>query len=222
MRILVVEDERKIANFIKKGLMEEHYAVDVAYDGEEGFLMAQAVDYDAIVLDIMLPRKSGMDFCIELRRRRKYTPILMLTAKDTVDDKVNGLDAGADDYLTKPFVFKEFLARIRALVRRDSPERYTKLQIGELVLDATTHEVYRSGKTIYLSNKEYSLLEYLMRHAGQVITRTQISEHIWDYDFDCESNVIDVYIRYLRKKIDEGYDQKLIHTVRGVGYKIKG
>lgn len=222
MRVLVVEDERKIASFIKKGLKEEHYAVDVAYDGEEGFLMAQTADYDAIVLDIMLPRKSGIDLCIELRRRRIYTPILMLTARDTVEDKVNGLDAGADDYLTKPFAFEEFLARVRALLRRDSFVRDTKLQIGDLVLDTTTHEVYRGGKAIDLTSKEYSLLEYLMCHAGQVLTRTQIAEHIWNYDFDCESNVIDVYIRYLRKKIDEGYQQKLIHTVRGTGYRIKG
>lgn len=222
MRVLVVEDERKIASFIKKGLKEEHYAVDVAYDGEEGFLMAQTADYDAIVLDIMLPRKSGIDLCIELRRRRIYTPILMLTARDTVEDKVNGLNAGADDYLTKPFAFEEFLARVRALLRRDSFVRDTKLQIGDLVLDTTTHEVYRGGKAIDLTSKEYSLLEYLMCHAGQVLTRTQIAEHIWNYDFDCESNVIDVYIRYLRKKIDEGYQQKLIHTVRGTGYRIKG
>ena len=221
MRVLIVEDEKKISDFIKRGLREEGYSVDSAYDGEEGHFLATTGEYDLIVLDIMLPRIDGISLCRKLREEKVITPIMMLTAKDSVKDKVNGLDSGADDYLIKPFAFEEFLARIRALLRkRDSPA-VTKMQIMDLVLDLMTHKVTRSGKEIELTTKEYALLEYLMRNAGTVVTRTMISEHVWDVNFDTYTNVIDVYINYLRNKIDRGHKNKLIHTLRGRGYTLK-
>lgn len=221
MRVLVIEDEKKIANFIKRGLKEDGYLVDVAYDGEEGHFLATTEEYDLIVLDIMLPKLDGISLCRRLREEKIITPILMLTAKDTVRDKVIGLDSGANDYLTKPFAFEEFLARLRALLRNRDTYAVSKLQVGDLVLDLLTHKVSRSGKEIVLTTKEYALLEYLMRNAGTVVTRTMISEHVWDVNFDTYTNVIDVYINYLRNKIDRGHKNKLIHTVRGRGYVLK-
>ena len=221
MRILVVEDDRKVASFIQKGLAEEGYAVDVATDGEMGLAMGLDRLHDVIVLDVMLPGKPGFQVLRELRQGRVETPVLLLTARDTVEDKVRGLDAGADDYLTKPFAFAELLARVRALLRRRSAERVPLLQVEDLVLDPATRAVKRGDEAIPLTNREFSLLEYLMRNAGRVLTRTAIAEHVWDYSFDSETNVIDVYVNYLRKKIDTGRDRKLIHTVRGVGYVLK-
>lgn len=221
MRILVVEDERRIAVFIKRGLEEEHYAVDVAYDGEEALDWADVVDYDLIVLDVLLPKKDGIQVCRELRAQGNRAPILMLTARDAVEDRVRGLDSGADDYLVKPFAFQELLARIRALLRRRGEVKTTHLQVGDLVLDTITHRATRSGRVIELTAREYALLEFLMRHPGQVLSRTQIAEHVWNYDFYSTSNIVDVYIRYLRRKVDEGFDVKLIETVRGVGYRIE-
>jgi heavy metal response regulator len=220
MRILVIEDEKKIASFIKRGLKEEGHMVDVAYDGEEGYRLSGENDYDLILLDIMIPKRDGISLCRQLRDDGVTTPVLMLTAKDSVQDKVTGLDSGADDYLTKPFAFEELLARSRALMRKRSPIT-TKLQIGDLVLDLISHRVTRTGKEIVLTMKEYALLEYLMRNAGSVVTRTMITEHVWDIDFDTSTNVIDVYINYLRNKIDSGQEKKLIHTVRGRGYLLK-
>jgi len=220
MRILVIEDEKKIASFIKRGLKEEGHMVDVAYDGEEGYRLSGENDYDLILLDIMLPKRDGISLCRQLRDDGVTTPVLMLTAKDSIQDKVTGLDSGADDYLTKPFAFEELLARIRALVRKRS-QQATKLQAGDLVLDMISHRVTRTGREILLTMKEYALLEYLMRNAGTVVTRTMITEHVWDIDFDTSTNIIDVYINYLRNKIDSGQQKKLIHTVRGRGYLLK-
>jgi len=221
MRILVVEDERRITAFIKRGLEEEHYAVDVAYDGEEALDWAAVVDYDLIVLDVLLPKKDGIEVCRELRAQGNKVPILMLTARDAIEDRVQGLDSGADDYLVKPFAFQELLARIRALLRRRGEIKTTHLQVGDLILDTLTHRATRGGQVIELTAREYALLEFLMRHPGQVLSRTQISEHVWNYDFFTTSNVVDVYIRYLRRKIDKGFEVKLLQTVRGVGYKIE-
>ncbi len=221
MRILIIEDEEKVANFIKRGLREEGYSVDVAYDGEEGHFQVSSNEYDVIILDLMLPKIDGISLCKRLRQEKITTPILMLTAKDSVKDKVTGLDSGANDYLTKPFSFEELLARIRALLRKSETTTPTKLQIGDLILDLLTHKVTRTGKEIILTNKEYALLEYLMRNAGSIVTRTMISEHVWDVNFDTFTNVIDVYVNYLRNKIDKGHKKKLIHTVRGRGYTIR-
>ena len=221
MRILVVEDEKKIADFVKRGLREEGYAVDVAYDGKEGYLLASANDYDIIILDLMLPQMDGVTVCKKLREAKVKSPIIMLTAKDTVQDKVIGLDSGADDYVTKPFSFEELLARMRVVLRKEEARGATKLQAADLVLDLVAHKVARGGNEIELTTKEYALLEYLMRNAGTIVTRTMISEHVWDIDFDTFTNVIDVYINYLRNKIDHGYKKKLIHTVRGRGYLLK-
>jgi heavy metal response regulator len=221
MRILVVEDERRIAAFIKRGLEEEHYAVDVAYDGEEALDWAAMVDYDLIVLDVLLPKKDGIEVCRELRAQGNKVPILMLTARDAIEDRVQGLDSGADDYLVKPFAFQELLARIRALLRRSGEIKTPRLQVGDLVLDTLTHRATRGGQVIELTAREYALLEFLMRHPGQVLSRTQILEHVWNYDFFTTSNVVDVYIRYLRRKIDKSFEAKLLQTVRGVGYKIE-
>jgi len=219
MRILVVEDERKVAEFIRRGLEEDGYVVDVALDGDEGYFRASTNDYDLLLLDVMLPRLNGVDLCSKLRADKLEIPILMLTAKDGVMDKVKGLDAGADDYLTKPFAFEELSARVRALLRKHSLYRNsTKLQLADLAMDTVSHTVSRCGADIALSTKEYALLEYLLRNAGTVVTRTMIAEHVWDINFDSFSNVIDVYINYLRNKIDRGHPVKLIHTVRGRGY----
>ena len=217
----MVEDDRKVASFIQKGLAEEGYAVDVATDGEMGLAMGLDRLHDIIVLDVMLPGKPGFQVLRELRQARLETPVLLLTARDTVEDKVRGLDAGADDYLTKPFAFAELLARVRALLRRRTAERVPLLKVEDLDLDPATRVVRRGGEAIPLTNREFSLLEYLMRNAGRVLSRTAIAEHVWDYSFDSETNVIDVYVNYLRKKIDTGRDRKLIHTVRGVGYVLK-
>lgn len=221
MTILVVEDEIKITRFIKKGLEMEHYTVEVAYDGESALELAEINNYDLIILDIMLPKMDGIEVCRKLREKKIDTPIIMLTARNTVEDRIKGLDAGADDYLIKPFAFGELVARIRALLRREKTVSSTKLQVGDLILDPATHEVFRSGKEIQLSGKEYRLLDYMMRRPGNVCTRTMIGEHIWGYNFTDDSNVIDVYISYLRRKIDSGFRNKLIHTVRDVGYKIQ-
>jgi len=221
MRILIVEDEKKVAGFIKKGLEEETYAVDVAYDGEEGLFMGQQNQYDLIILDLMLPLIDGMEVLSRLRKNKVDTPILLLTAKDSVEDKVTGLNTGADDYLTKPFAFSELLARIRVLLRRGKAETKTVLQIDGLTLDLVSHKVKRQGEEIELTGKEYSLLEYFMRNQGKVLTRTMIAEHVWDYNFDTFTNVIDVYVNHLRKKIDKNYPNKLLHTLRGVGYIMK-
>lgn len=221
MRILVVEDEKRLASFISKGLKEKSYAVDVSYDGDDGLYLAETNTYDLIVLDIMLPHRDGFSICRELRKKMNQTPILLLTARDAVDDKIKGLDAGADDYLTKPFAFEEFLARVRALIRRSQNIKTTKLKVADLELDQLTHKVVRGSQPIELTSTEYSLLEYLMLNANQVVTRTMISEHVWNIDFDSFSNVINVYINYLRNKIDNDFDRKLIHSIRGSGYILR-
>ncbi len=221
MRILVVEDEKKVAGFIKKGLEEETYAVDVAYDGQDGLHLGLEGQYDLIILDIMLPKIDGLEILSQLRDQGKDVPILLLTAKDAVDDRVTGLNKGADDYLTKPFAFSELLARVRVLLRRGKAEVKTTLQISDLTLDLVSHKVNRGGDEIELTGKEYSLLEYFMRNQEKVLTRTMIAEHVWDYNFDTFTNVIDVYINHLRKKIDKGRQSKLLHTLRGVGYIMK-
>jgi len=220
MSILLIEDEEKIADFIRRGLREEGYAVDHAPDGESALLRVRTKDYDALILDIMLPDIDGIELCRKLRSNGLTTPILMLTARDAVSDKVNGLNAGADDYLTKPFAFEEFLARIRALTRKHGPTKSTLLRVEDLTLDQASHRVTRAGEPIELSNKEYALLEYLMRNVGQVLTRTIISQQVWNIDFDTYTNVIDVFINYLRKKIDDPYERHLIKTIRGRGYGI--
>ncbi len=221
MRILVVEDEEKVASFIRKGLEEEHYAVDLALDGTEGLHLAETNPYDLIVLDLMLPGLDGFRFVQRLRQEGIDTPILILTAKDSVESKVRGLDLGADDYLTKPFAFAELLARVRALLRRGKPHTPPVLRVADLTLDPAARRVTRAGKVIELTPKEFALLEYLMRHAGRVLTRTMILEHVWDQNFDSYTNVVDVYINYLRKKIDHGFEPRLIHTVRSVGYVLR-
>jgi heavy metal response regulator len=221
MTILVIEDEVKISRFIKKGLEMEHYTVDAAYTGKEGLEKSEINSYDLIILDIMLPEMDGIEVCRKLRENKVDTPIIMLTARNTVEDRIKGLDSGADDYLTKPFAFGELVARIRALLRREKTVNATKLEVGDLILDPATHEVFRGGKEIALSSKEYRLLDYMLRRPGHVCTRTMIGEHIWGYNFTDDSNVIDVYISYLRRKIDGGFRNKLIHTVRDVGYKIQ-
>lgn len=221
MHILVVEDEKKVASFIKKGLEEEHYSVDLAYDGDEGLYKLAVNRYDLIILDIMLPKKDGLEVIREIRSKKTSTPVIMLTAKDSLEDKIKGLDSGADDYLTKPFAFSELIARIRALLRRDSLEKSNILKFHDLQLDLIIHKVSRAGKEIELTNKEYSLLEYFMRNPNKILTRTMISESVWTYDFDTYTNVIDVYINFLRNKIDKKGLSKLIHTVRGVGYILK-
>ena len=221
MRILVVEDEKKVSSFIKRGLEEEKYAVDTAADGEEGLKLALGKPYDLIVLDWMLPKKDGLAVVREMREQKTMTPVLMLTAKDSLEDIIAGLDSGSDDYLTKPFAFAELLARVRALLRRSEMDKGAELRFGDLRLDPVSHKVWRKDKEIDLTAKEYGLLEYFMRNANQVLTRTMIADHVWDYTFDTFTNIIDVYVNYLRKKIDRDADKKLIHTVRGVGYIFK-
>jgi heavy metal response regulator len=221
MRLLVVEDEKKVARFVKKGLEEEGYAVDVAPDGEEGLAMALDGVHDLLILDIHLPRMDGLGILQELRKKKVATPVLLLTVRAAIEDKVLGLDAGADDYLTKPFAFQELLARVRALLRRRADAEAPVLQVADLTLDPARRLVARAGEKIDLTSKEFALLAYFMRNPGRVLTRTMISEHVWDYDFDTMTNVIDVYVNYLRKKIDAGREPKLIHTVRGAGYVLK-
>ncbi len=221
MRILIVEDEPKVASFIRRALEEESYAVDVCHDGLQGLDLAREINYDLIVLDLMLPSLQGLEVLKGLRSAKVKSPVLILTARSEIDQRVKGLDAGADDYLTKPFAIDEFLARVRALLRRGVGESTGLLQIDDLVLNPVTHEVTREGQRIELTSKEYALLEYLMRNTGRVLTRPMITEHVWDLQFDTFTNVIDVYISYLRNKIDRGRSRNLIHTVRGSGYTIK-
>lgn len=222
MRILVVEDEHKIANSIKKGLELESYAVDIAFTGDDGFDLAVTEDYDLIILDIFLPGLDGLEICRRLRRQNIHVPILMLTAKGQVRDKVEGLDAGADDYLTKPFAFAELLARIRALVRRPPTAAGPVLTVEDLRLDPVSYEVRRGDRRIDLTSKEFALLEYLLRHANQILTKEQIINHVWDYAADILPNTVEVYIGYLRQKVDKPFPKKtpLIHTVRGFGYRL--
>jgi heavy metal response regulator len=221
MRILVVEDEKKVASFIKRGLEEENFTVDMAYDGEEGLFMAESNPYDLILMDIMLPKMDGLAVIKALRGKGVTSPVLCLTAKDTVDDIVSGLNSGSDDYLTKPFAFAELVARVRALLRRGTQDRGAEIRFADLRLDPVAHKVWRGGKEIELTAKEYALLEYFMRNPNQILTRTMIAEHVWDYTFDSFTNIIDVYVNYLRKKVDRDFDKKLIHTVRGIGYVLK-
>lgn len=222
MKVLVIEDEHKIANSIKKGLEQESYAVDVAYDGIEGFDLAASEPYDVILLDLLLPGMDGITLCKKLREGGVHTPVLMLTAKGQLEDKVTGLNSGADDYLVKPFAFSELLARIRALTRRQSSNKTTILTFDDLSLYTTTYEVKRAEKLINLSRKEFALLEYLMRHPGQILTKEKIIEGVWSYESDILPNTVEVYIGYLRNKIDRAFPgkKKLIHTIRGFGYKI--
>jgi two-component system OmpR family response regulator len=222
MRILVVEDERKIAEFVKKGLKAEGYAVDTAADGEEGRFLAATGDYDLVLLDLRLPKMDGITLCRTLRAEKYAGPILMLTARDTVKDKVLGLDSGADDYLTKPFDFEELLARVRALLRKRGAAEPTRLQVDDLVMDLLAHTVERGSRLIALTPKEFSLLEYLLRNAGTVVSRAMIAEHVWDIHFDSFTNVIDVSVNHLRSKVDRDFPKKLIQTVRGRGYVLKG
>ena len=221
MRLLIVEDEKKVASFIKQGLEEEGYAVDVAMDGEEGLAMALDGVHDLFLLDIGLPKMNGIQVLGELRKRKVATPVLLLTVRATIEDKVLGLDAGADDYLTKPFSFQELLARVRALLRRRTEGSPALLQFSDLVLDPARRTVSRGGEKIELTAKEFAILEYFLHNPGRVLTRTRIIEHVWDYDFDTGTNLVDVYVNYLRKKVDAERKTKLIHTVRGVGYVLK-
>lgn len=221
MRILVIEDDKKVAGFLKKGLKEEGYSVDVCYDGEEGCEYAEIEDYDLIILDVMLPQKDGFQVCIELRQKSVLTPIIMLTARDGIEDKVMGLQEGADDYITKPFSFQELMARIQSLLRR-TQEYKTKtksLKVSDLELDPVSHIVTRAGKKINLTGKEYALLEYMMRNKGRIVTQTMIIDHVWDMNQETASNVVSVFINHLREKIDKDSNIKLIHTIRGMGYQ---
>ncbi|MCG3161095.1 MAG: Transcriptional activator protein CopR [Acidobacteria bacterium] len=218
MRILLVEDEPRVAHFVAKGLRERSYAVDVAGDGETALYQTEINFYDIIILDVMLPGRDGFEVCRELRELGVKTPVLMLTARDAVDDRVEGLDSGADDYLIKPFDFKELLARVRALLRRAQELRPAVLRVADLTLNTASHTASRAGKRVELTAKEYALLEYFALHPGRLLGREEIAEHVWDENFDPMSNVIDVYVRRLRKKVDEGFDRPLIHTRRGSGY----
>jgi two-component system, OmpR family, response regulator len=221
MRVLVVEDERKLGELLRRGLGEEGYAADLADRGEEALWMAQAVSYDAIVLDVMLPGADGFEICRRMRGNGVWSPVLMLTARDAVDDRVSGLDAGADDYLAKPFAFEELLARLRALTRRAPAERPPVLEVGDLRLDPAAHKAWRGDQELGLSAKEFALLELLMRRSGLTLSRTQLLDGAWDMAFESRSNVIDVYIRYLREKIDRPFGRDSIETIRGVGYRLR-
>ncbi len=222
MRILIAEDERDLNQLLKKRLKESGYSVDTCLDGEEVFDYLPCAEYDALVLDIMMPKMDGITVLKKLRREGNVVPVLLLTAKDSIEDRVTGLDAGADDYLIKPFAFEELLARLRVLLRKPVTEKSNVLNVADLSLHVDTRRVFRGRREIQLSSKEYALLHYMMQNAGTVLSRDKLEQHVWDYDFSGGSNVIDVYIRYLRKKIDEGYENKLIHTVRGHGYVLKG
>jgi two-component system OmpR family response regulator len=221
MRMLVVEDEPKMASLIQRALVREGYAVDVACDGAEALWAAGETDYDAVVLDAMIPGPDGFDVCRQMRADGRWSPVLMLTARDGVEDRVRGLDAGADDYLTKPFAISELLARLRALTRRRLGARPVELRVGDLTLDAAQHEVWRGGEPVSLSPKEFALLELFMRRSGEVLTRPQIVESVWDFAYDGGSNVVDVYVRYLRRKIDLPFGRNDLETVRGVGYRLR-
>jgi two-component system OmpR family response regulator len=221
MRVLVVEDDPKMAGLLRRGLLEEGHAPDIANLGDDALWMAKAVEYDAIVLDLLLPGIDGVEVCRRLRQDGVWSPILMLTARDGVEDRVAGLDAGADDYLPKPFSFAELLARLRALVRRGSPERPSVLEVGDLRLDPATRQVWRGETEIHLSAKEFSLLETFMRRPGDVLSRDRLLEHAWDYAYENRSNVVDVYVRYLREKVDRPFDRDSIETVRGMGYRLR-
>jgi two-component system, OmpR family, response regulator len=221
MRILIVEDEVKMAGLLRRGLGEEGLSADVARTGDDALWMARAAEYDAIVLDVMLPGTDGFEVCRRLREGGTWSPVLMLTARDAVEDRVNGLDAGADDYLTKPFSFAELLARLRALSRRPPLERPTVLEVGDLRLDPATRQVWRGEEEIGLSTKEFALLETFMCRPGQVLSRYQLLEHCWDYGYENRSNVVDVYVRYLREKIDRPFRRRSIETVRGAGYRLR-
>ena len=220
MRILIAEDEHDLNDLIAQRLSKEHYSVDSCYDGEEAIDYIRMADYDAIILDLMMPKIDGLTVLRTLRENGNNVAVLLLTAKDSIDDRVKGLDAGADDYLIKPFAFEELSARLRVLLRTPQ-QKQNELRVGDLCVSLDTHQVTRSGKEITLSSKEYTLLCYMMRNAGNVLTRERLEQHVWNYDYTGASNVIDVYIRHLRKKIDDGFDQKLIHTIRGHGYVLK-
>jgi heavy metal response regulator len=220
MRILLVEDEEKVSGFVARGLMAERFAVDVIGDGQAGLELATTYSYDLVILDLMLPKMDGTQVLRRLRSQNVNVPVLILTARDAVSDKVGNFDVGADDYLTKPFAFAELLARVKALLRRGPVSRSSVVRVGDLELDRLSQQVKRAGKRIDLTSKEYSLLEYLMSNAGRVLSRTMIIEHVWDQSFDGITNIVDVYVRHLRSKVDDAFDHKLIHTVRGVGYSI--
>jgi two-component system, OmpR family, response regulator len=221
VRLLVVEDEPKLAALLRRGLAEEGHAADVARSGEDALWRARSTEYDAIVLDLMLPGIDGLEACRRLRSDGVWAPVLILTARDALEDRIDGLDAGADDYLTKPFAFAELLARLRALVRRGAPERPIVLTVGDLALDPATHDVRRGEAEIELSPKEFSLLETFMRRPGRVLSRFELLEHAWDYEYENRSNVIDVYVRYLREKIDRPFGRASLETIRGVGYRLR-
>ena len=221
MRLLVVEDEENLRTVIRKRLTKEGYRVDACADGQEALDYMAVSPYDTVILDIMMPKMSGMEVLKKMRAGGDQTPVLFLTAKDGIEDRVKGLDSGADDYLVKPFAFEELLARIRVMIRRQSDSASDEMTLADLTVDAGKHSVTRGGKAIELSAKEFAVLEYLMRHQGQVLSREQIEQHVWDFDYEGGSNMVDVYIRYLRRKLDEGYEKKLIHTVRGAGYVMR-
>lgn len=221
MKILVVEDEKKVVTFVKKGLEEEGYEVVVSYDGADALKKLMANKFDLLITDVMLPKKDGLTLVRELREAEQHIPVLMLTAKNTTEDIISGLDAGSDDYMVKPFAFEEMTARVRSLLRRSGYDRGKQLIFADLTLDPVSHQVWRAGKEIDLTTKEYGLLAYLMRNAGTVLSRKMIADHVWDYTFDSFTNIIDVYVNYLRKKIDKGQAVRLIHTVRSQGYVLK-
>jgi two-component system OmpR family response regulator len=221
VRVLVVDDEPKMARLLERGLQREGYAVDVAGDGNEALWAARESEYDAIVLDVLIPGPNGFEVCRRLRREGQWAPIIILTARDSVHDRVSGLDAGADDYLTKPFSFTELFARLRSITRRGPAKRPTVLRVGDLTLDPATREVRRGNRSIELSSKEFALLDHFMRHPGEVLTRAQILEHVWDFAYEGTSNVVDVYVRYLREKIDRPFGVETIDTVRGAGYRMR-
>jgi DNA-binding response OmpR family regulator len=221
MRVLLVEDNQRLSSSLKANLVDDGYAVDTAYDGIEGQELAELSVYDVIILDIMLPKRDGLEVCRELRKQKNPAKIIMLTARDTIDDRVKGLDSGADDYLVKPFAIEELRARLRALLRRDSTDKSGQLVVGDLVLDPAVHSVKRNETSIELTSKEFALLEYLMRNPNRLITRDMVQNHVWSYDYDGVSNVVDVYIRRLRRKMDDPFEPKLIETLRGSGYRLR-
>jgi two-component system OmpR family response regulator len=222
VRLLLVEDDAKLARAVGRGLRHEGYAVDIAVDGDAGLVQAGIYDYDGILLDVMLPGRDGLEVCRELRRRECWAPVLMLTARGQVGDRIIGLDVGADDYLPKPFDFGELLARLRALLRRTPAERPALLEVGDLVVDPATHEVTRAGTPVTLTAREFAVLEFLARHPGQAVTRTRLLDHVWDENYEGSTNIVDVYVGYLRKKLEQPFDRALIRTIRGVGWSLDG